>query len=92
MADLRILLLIDREVEKHTKMKKSIQGIRNFFKPKQTRDEVPADRDPTNDNFTSKTTSIRIVDKLDIIKIANSFIQTNENRSRVFGRFTENDL
>ena len=31
-------------------------------------------------------------DKLDIIKIANSFIQTNENRSRVFGRFTENDL
>ena len=31
-------------------------------------------------------------DKLDIIKIANSFIQTNKNRSRVFGRFTENDL
>ena len=38
-------------------MKKSNQGIRNFFKPKQTRDEVPADRDPTNDNFTSKTTT-----------------------------------
>ena len=38
-------------------MKKSNQGIRNFFKPKQTRDEVPSDRDPTNDNFTSKTTT-----------------------------------
>ena len=41
---------------KHTKMKKSNQGIRNFFKPTQTRDEVPVDRHPTNES--PKTSSV----------------------------------
>ena len=43
---------------KHTKMKKSNQGIRNFFKPTQTPDKVPADRHPTNES--PKTSSVEI--------------------------------
>ena len=37
-------------------MKRSNQGIRNFFKPTQTRDEVPVDRHPTNES--PKTSSV----------------------------------
>ena len=31
-------------------------------------------------------------DKLDLIKIANAFVQSNDNRMRIFGKFTKNDL
>ena len=31
-------------------------------------------------------------DKLDLIKIANAFVQSDDNRMRIFGKFTKNDL
>ena len=31
-------------------------------------------------------------DKLDVIKIANAFVQSDDNRKRVFGKFTKEDL
>ena len=31
-------------------------------------------------------------DKLDLIKIANAFVQLDDNRMRLFGKFTTNDL
>ena len=31
-------------------------------------------------------------DRLDLIKIGNHFAQSNKNRLRLFGKFTENDL
>ena len=31
-------------------------------------------------------------DRLDLIKIGNHFVHSNENRLRLFGEFTENDL
>ena len=31
-------------------------------------------------------------DKLDLIKIANAFVQSNVNRMGIFGKFTKSDL
>ena len=31
-------------------------------------------------------------DKLDLIKIANAFVQSDDNRMRIFGKFTKDDL
>ena len=48
---------------------------------------------PTRFNSDSILNSYKDrTDKLDLIKIANAFVKSDDNRKRIFGKFTKKDL
>ena len=71
----------------------SATGKRTFSLARRVKTWMRSAMLPTHFNSASILNFHKVrTDKLDLIKIANAFVQSDDNRMRIFGKFTKDDL